>query len=143
MGYTTTFTGSIKLSRPLTLAEAKELLEFNDDPDTIPQPKPGDGYMQWVPAESLEAIVWDGNEKFYDYTPWLRWMCDWLQKRGIGACGQLLWRGEDRSDAGEILVVDNVVSDRKGKVVKSPKPLTLHALGLMAIDNIMATTASN
>lgn len=137
MGYTTKFSGSIKLSRPLTLAEAKDLLEFNEEPGLIPQPKPSDGYMQWVPTETLDGIVWDGNEKFYDYTPWLRWMCDWLKKRGIGACGLIKWNGEERGDIGELLVVDNDVTVVETKVARnSGRPLTLEGLGLLALKQL-------
>lgn len=56
MGYTTKFTGAVKLGRKLTLAEAKELLEVDSDKTGI------DAYFQWVPADTLEHIVWDGEE---------------------------------------------------------------------------------
>lgn len=35
MGYTTKFTGQINLSRPLTMGEAKKLLEIHDNPDLV------------------------------------------------------------------------------------------------------------
>jgi hypothetical protein len=69
MGYTTEFTGAIGLSRKLTMAEAKELLEI-DETGTITGIRE---YFQWVPSETLDQIVWDGNEKFYKYTEQLEW----------------------------------------------------------------------
>lgn len=73
MGYTTKFKGAITLSRPLTFGEARKLLEFHDDPDIIAGQHPG-SYLQWVPTESLDGIVWDGGEKFYEYTEWMQWL---------------------------------------------------------------------
>ena len=84
MGYTTKFTGCIKLSRALTLKEAKELLEIADlDRAEAREITGTDAYLQWVPTETLDGIVWDGNEKFYEYVPLLRWLCGWLKERGI------------------------------------------------------------
>jgi hypothetical protein len=83
MGYTTEFTGAIGLSRKLTMAEAKELLEI-DETGTITGIRE---YFQWVPSETLDQIVWDGNEKFYKYTEQLEWLCRWLGEHGIRANG--------------------------------------------------------
>lgn len=137
MGYTTKFSGHIALSRPLTMAEAKQILEFNEDPDFIPDGnRPSRSYMQWVPSETLNAIVWDGQEKFYDYEPWLLWLLQLLSSKGIQASGELRWRGESSDDIGRILVVDSVMTVTKGD--KQPpsihKPLTLDRLARMALD---------
>lgn len=136
MGYTTAFTGQIGLSRKLAFAEAKLLVELADMDRSEAKAITGhDAYMQWVPTEALDAIVWDGNEKFYDYEALLRWLCGWLSERGVQANGSLLWRGEDSSDVGEILVEANQVVMKPGKKAsaKAGKPLTLNKLGEMAI----------
>ena len=92
MGYTTKFTGCINLSRALTLKEAKELLEIAGlDRAAVREITGTDAYLQWVPTETLDGIVWDGNEKFYGYVSLLRWLCGWLKERGIEANGELLW----------------------------------------------------
>lgn len=142
MGYTTTFSGHIDLSRKLTMAEAKQILEFNDDPDCIPAPNPG-GYMQWVPSESLDAIGWDGNEKFYDYVEWLTWLCAWLKERGIETGGELLWSGEDTDDTGIIYVVGGVVTTSASKKHKKNfRPMTLRDLADLALEKAVAATRS-
>lgn len=137
MGYTTKFNGHIDLSRKLTLAEAKALLEFNEDPDLIKEGEhPDSSYMQWVPSQTLDAIVWDGNEKFYDYEQWMAWLLRWLDARGIKANGQLEWRGEDHSDIGRISIVDNAMEVEKGAPTKASnhKPMTLDKLARMALE---------
>lgn len=138
MGYTTEFNGFIKLSRKLTMAEAKELLTYADDPDNVPTEHPR-SYLQWVPSRDLDAIGWDGNEKFYDYVEWLKWVCDWLKGYGIECCGAIQWSGESSTDTGEIQVLDNVVTvlaDKKQAVRFTP--ITLHDLAEMALEQVTA-----
>lgn len=140
MGYTTKFTGAIKLSRKLTMAEAKELLEIAAS-DNSEQFTGIDAYFQWVPADTLEHIVWDEGEKFYKYVEQLRWLCgDWLDQRGIEAHGTMLWQGEETGDSGTLGVLGNEVSVHpNGKpTTKAPKPLTLRTLGEMALAQVTA-----
>lgn len=134
MGYTTEFTGAVKLGRKLTMAEAKELLETDSDKTGI------NAYFQWVPANTLEHIVWDGNEKFYKYTEQLRWLCNWLGERNISANGELYWDGEETGDTGTIVVSENKVTLNKNASasVKTPCPLTLDDLGRLALEQITA-----
>ena len=137
MGYTTEFTGAIGLGRKLTMAEAKELLEIADSGDA----KAFTGinaYFQWVPANTLEHIVWDGNEKFYHYVEQLRWLCDWLHDRGISANGTLYWQGEETGDTGTLVVAENVVTENKNAKpeTKTPRPLTLDELGAIALEQV-------
>jgi hypothetical protein len=139
MGYTTEFTGAMRLSRKLSMGEARELLEIAESGDS--QKATGiNAYFQWVPAETFEHIVWDGNEKFYKYTEQLEWLCDWLSQRGVSASGELYWQGEETGDTGVLAVVENEVSVRKNTVpdTKSPAPLSMEMLGKMALDQITA-----
>jgi hypothetical protein len=140
MGRTTKFKGALTLSRALTLSEAKQLLEFNEDPDTIEGTHP-DSYMQWVPTETLDGIVWDGVEKFYNYTEWMQWLVQWLKACDIDAGGELLWSGEDAGDVGVITVAGGLVTADSGrkKGVASGKPLTLAALGEIALAQLTST----
>lgn len=143
MGYTTEFAGAINLSRKLTLQEAKELVDLNEngDSDAVAELSGVNTYMQWVPAESLDAIVWDGGEKFYDYLPLLKWLCGtWLKDRGIEASGELIWRGDEVGDTGRISVAANVVTSTEDAqpVKRSVKPLTSRRLGEMAIELLSA-----
>lgn len=137
MGYTTKFIGHINLTRKLTMAEARQLLEFNEDPDRIEDTEhPTRSYLQWVPSETLDALVWDEGEKFYDYEQWLQWILRWLADRGVRASGQLDWRGEDGSDIGRITVADSAVTVEKGAATapSGHKPMTLSKLALLALD---------
>lgn len=137
MGYTTKFSGSVSLSRKLTIAEAKTILEFNDDPDCIPGDHPAGSYMQWVPSQSLDAIGWDGEEKFYDYTKWLQWLCKWLSEIGVETNGEMIWSGEDASDSGVITVRNGAVSTTKGvQTDKTFKPLSMRGLEKMALEHL-------
>ena len=139
MGYTTNFTGAISLSRKLTLKEAKELLDIQDcdDADKVKEITGTRSYLQWVPAKTLEHIVWDGGEKFYDYVPLLKWVCQWLKDKGIGANGILFWSGESANDVGRLIVADNQVTvDADDRPTDLIKPMTLRDLQKMALDQI-------
>lgn len=135
MGYTTKFTGQFNLSRQLTIAEAKFLVELADlDRTEAKQITGTDAYMQWVPTETLDGIVWDGEEKFYEYQDLLRWLCGWLAEKGVQVDGRVLWSGEDSSDVGELSVTANQVTATPGKRPgKAGKPLTSQKLGEMAL----------
>ena len=138
MGYNTKFSGSLTLSRKLTLAEAKEFLDANEDPDSIEPAPVIRSYMQWVPSESLDAIVYDGNEKFYDYDKWLQWVLDRLAKMGIVADGSIVWNGESAGDVGVLKVQSNSLTVKKCDMPVNPsaKPLTLWKLGEIALNRL-------
>lgn len=137
MGYTTDFTGSIRLSRKLTMVEAKDLLEIAAS-DNAEKSTGIDAYFQWVPSEELDSIVWDGNEKFYKYTEQLQWLCNWLRLHGISANGKLYWQGEEPGDTGTITVTGNEVlsEPNENKTEKGPKPLTLRGLQELALKQV-------
>ncbi len=135
MGYTTKFTGQFDLSRKLTMAEAKFLLDLADLDRMEAKGITGtDAYMQWVPTESLDGIVWDGEEKFYEYEDLLRWLCGWLGEKGIQINGNVLWRGESGDDVGELAIAASVLTVHKGKKPHiAGRPLTSQKLGEMAL----------
>lgn len=139
MGYTTDFTGAVQLGRKLTMAEAKELLEIADSQNA--EKFTGiDAYFQWVPANTLEHIVWDGNEKFYKYVEQLQWLCKWLAERGVSANGSIFWQGEETGDTGTLAVADNQVTAQPNQKPPSgsPSPLTLVDLARLALDQATA-----
>lgn len=139
MGYNTKFSGSLKLSRKLTIAEAKMFLEANEDPGQIKGDKPL-SYMQWVPSESLESIVYDGHEKFYYYDKWMEWVLKKLIELGVVANGSIAWSGESAIDTGVLIVENNVLTVSKNKAgSNSPeRPLTLERLGKIALEMVTA-----
>lgn len=139
MGYTTKFAGYLRLSRRLTIAEARLLLLYADDSRNAPAPNPG-GYLQWVPSASLDTIGWDGNEKFYNYVEWLRWVCAWLKDAGIAANGSIVWFSEEVCDTGTITVIENFVRCTKNNAPPPIefRPLTMAALADMALKQVTA-----
>lgn len=136
MGYTTRFNGEISLSRKLTIAEAKFILDIAyADREDAAKITGVDSYLQWVPTETLDAIVWDGNEKFYDYELLMKWLCGWLEDAGVAANGTLRWSGETPSDTWSMVVAGNRVwmMPNAKKKLRAGSPLTLEKLGEMAI----------
>lgn len=137
MGYTTAFSGSIKLSRKLTIAEARDWMKLTLD-GGHDGPVEKLSYLQWVPTESLDALVWDGNEKFYHYDDLLKWILGWLKNIGVTGNGVLVWSGEEIGDTGQIFVHDSEVKIVKHETEAGPsgKPLTTRRLGEMALEQI-------
>lgn len=102
------FVGDAGLS---TRAVASDVVLGKDNP---PTGQPG-LWCQWRPTEDGAGIEWDGVEKFYAYTEWLRYLVDhFLAPWGYVLNGEVKWDGEDRGDLGVIVVVDNVVTTREG-----------------------------
>ena len=139
MGYTTSFSGAIDLNRKLTLGEARTILEIATDNAKAQRATGIDAHFQWVPSETLNHIVWDGNEKFYKYIPCLIWLCKELEKWGIKANGILYYQGENVEDNGTITVIDNIVNPIPNykNINKVPqRPLTMRGLEKMALDMV-------
>ncbi len=89
------------------------ILDYNQ----APSGQPG-LWCQWRPDSSGTAIVWDGGEKFYDYTEWLRYLIDsFLKPWGYVLNGEVTWQGEDSTDIGKIVVTDNAVVVKPGRIV--------------------------
>lgn len=110
MGYTTRFTGTLKIEPALTLPHYQEIRDLADGDGESIDGSP-DGYMQWEPTKNGDGLKWDGGEKFYYYVEWLQWL---IAKRlapwGYVVSGALKWSGEDADDNGTIVVDDNVVT---------------------------------
>jgi hypothetical protein len=117
MGYTTDFEGRFNLSRELTRKEDRELREFADRDHRKETNVPG-YYCQWVPTDDGLGIAWDGGEKFYEYVEWLNYIIEhFMRPWGITVNGEVKWFGESSSDTGMIVVTDNVVTTKKGRLV--------------------------
>lgn len=120
MGYTTSFSGGLKLNRELTHKEWLELkelasyekdvyLRYTDSPETIP-----DSYNQWESNEAGDEIAWNAGEKFYDYIHWLRWIIKhYLKPRDLVLNGEIRWQGEEIGDIGVIRAEENKITTRK------------------------------
>lgn len=85
--------------------------------NTPPRTQPG-LWCQWVPTPDRLHLEWDYNEKFQEYIKWLEYLIEKIiAPRGYVLNGEVEWQGEDSRDIGKIVVKDNVVSTREGKVI--------------------------
>jgi hypothetical protein len=90
----------------------KDIINFNVPPRTQPGL-----WCQWVPTHDGMGIVWDGNEKFYEYVEWLKYIIkNFLAPKGYVLNGEVEWRGEDWGDVGTIMVKQNEVWVQDGYV---------------------------
>jgi hypothetical protein len=121
MGYSTDLFGVVKFDKQLTIDQKKQLEDFaeqrhggNMDPD----PDVPGFYCQWVPTEDGWGLEWDGGEKFYNYVEWLEHLIKkFFVPWGVKLNGEIEWEGEESGDLGKIIVKDNVVTTKEGKVV--------------------------
>lgn len=125
MGYTTTFRGGLDISPPITAwhrADVNKFAEGTWDAPRSPEYPGGGGYCQWVVDGN--RLKWDGNEKFYDYAEWIRYLIEhFFTPWGYRLNGTISWSGEERGDVGRIIAVDSVTSVEKGpKPRPKPKP---------------------
>lgn len=95
------------------------IIDYNEPPVTQPGL-----WCQWVISpvnpkdmedetkDTVRAYLeWDGAEKFYCYTEWLKYIIkNFLEPEGITACGAFLAVGEEYGDATYIIVDNNNVS---------------------------------
>ena len=73
-------------------------------------------WCQWVINDDNE-LEWDGGEKFYEYTAWLKYLIKhFFEKWGVILNGEITWVGESSGDLGKIVVTDNVVVEKEGKI---------------------------
>lgn len=112
MGYSTDFSGKFNFDKPLdaeTYLKLKEFAEERHEDEGFPS-----RYCQWVPTEGRTSLEWDGGEKFYGYSEWLRYLIETFTKpAGYVLNGKVKWQGEDMDDRGYLEVIDNVVFARK------------------------------
>lgn len=116
MGYTTEFDGNFALTPSLTPDQIAVLNAFADErhEDYQKEGKP-DYYCQWVPDEGGTLIQWDGNEKFYGYVEWIKYMIKhFFNPWGVMLNGVVAWEGEERGDTGSICIKNNIVLVQKG-----------------------------
>src|SRR3990167_457454 len=117
MGYTTNFEGQLDIDKKLSLDDYQWLTRWNDERHEEAEDFPSH-YCQWIPTEDGLHLKWDGNEKFYNYVEWLKYLIKkFFEPKGYKLNGEIIWEGEEHDDTGKIIVADNVVSTKKGKIV--------------------------
>lgn len=113
MGYDTKFRGQFNLDHPLTVVHKIELEKFANERHGNWDPHKGMPglYCQWIPNKDGTAIVYDGNEKFYDYVEWIEYLINkFLKPWGYVVNGEVYWQGDKVGDVGLITVKNNEVS---------------------------------
>ena len=89
------------------------IIEYNHTPPTQPGL-----WCQWVPNADGTAIVWDEGEKFYYYVEWLEYIiANFMTPWGYVLNGEVEWHGEEYADLGQIVIKDNKLEVKIGKVV--------------------------
>lgn len=106
-----------------------DIINYNEPP--VGQPGL---WCQWVPTDEGDAIMWDDGEKFYNSPEWMQYIIDHFLKPGAIAStvndpqfaeftfnhvvnGEIFAEGEESSDVWKLVVTDNVVSVKHGRVV--------------------------
>jgi hypothetical protein len=85
--------------------------------DTPPTTQPG-LWCQWIPTDKGDQLVWDEGEKFYDYEDWLQYLIDNFFKPWDRVLnGEVYWIGEDPDDRGVLVVENNVLTVKHGRVI--------------------------
>jgi len=78
-------------------------------PNQPPRDQPG-LWCQWTPTEDAAGVEWDGQEKFYSYIGWLKYIIEhFLVRWGYTMNGEVTWEGESPDDIGSIRVINNRV----------------------------------
>jgi len=89
------------------------IIDYNQPP----QGQPG-LWCQWTINKEGTELEWDGGEKFYSYTEWLEYLIKhFFSKWDVILNGEVTWQGEDSGDIGKIVVVDNDVTEKQGRIV--------------------------
>lgn len=114
MGYTTYFEGQVDIDPPLNQAEIDHLNNFADIRWGASQPS---YYCQWVPTEDGTALVWDEGEKFYGAAEWMQHLIDNFLRDNHVLNGEIEAAGEESDDRWKLVVVDNKVSVKQGRIV--------------------------
>ena len=74
-------------------------------------------WLQWRLNDEGTELSWDGGEKFYNYIEWLEYLIvHFFKPWKIKLNGEITWQGEDSSDIGKIVVVDNKIEIYEGQV---------------------------
>lgn len=72
-------------------------------------------WCQWIIGSNGE-LEWDGNEKFYEYEEWLRYLIKhFFEPSDYILNGEIGFQGEDYDDFGTICVKDNIVTVKYGQ----------------------------
>lgn len=115
MGYSTSFSGAIQLSRQLKGFEKDAFNSFCSDrhDDNV-----GPGiWCDLEVSDDGQSIRWNGAEKTYELENWVPFViARFLEPWGVVANGHLDANGERAGDIWQINVKDNVVTRVAGRI---------------------------
>ena len=108
--------------------EDASVTNSNQPPGTqgyMGEPKPGaESYAQpglwcqWTPGNDGTTLRWDEGEKFYEYEAWLGYLIEhFLAPWGYTVSGEVEWQGEERDDAGLMVVENNELTSKQARRV--------------------------
>lgn len=112
MGYNTDFKGQIQIEPPLNEHEWAYWTKFAEDDHREDKSLPS-AYCQWIPNIAGDAIIWDGNEKFYESDKWMKHIVSQLKETGHKCNGTIIAQGEDIDDRWKLIVNDNNVTTQQ------------------------------
>ncbi|MBO2945622.1 hypothetical protein JJQ72_16710 [Paenibacillus sp. F411] len=94
------------------------VVDHNEPPATQPGL-----WLQWVPTEDRQSLVWDKGEKFYEAGSWIIYLIERiLSPKGYVVNGIVNAQGQHRDDRWRIEVKGNKVSIKCGFSRKAPIP---------------------
>lgn len=140
MGYTTEFTGEVRVEPPLNHNEIGFLEDFirtrhmnrvkgplyapggfdgTNDLDVIDMNNPGPTqpglWCKWESADYGHVIRWDGREKFYDSVEWMQYLIDNLFSEKAREYVEVHHSGDKRLDAFTFNHVFNGILEAQGE----------------------------
>jgi hypothetical protein len=151
VGYTTSFSGSVRISPPLNAEEIAFLTKFNEtrrmhcqqgpyyvdrggfmgqdhDLDVLDYNRPPPGqpglWCKWRPTEDGTKIVWDGGEKFYDSPEWMKYIIAHFLAPGAIAKSELPFLQANHTVSGTIEAQGEESDDRWDLVVQDNRVFT-------------------
>jgi len=98
--------------------QSKKIMDDDSIKDLNKPPKDQPGlWCQWIPFNNF-SLEWDRGEKFYNYTLWLEYIIKHFLKRwGYNLNGEVIWYGENSEDIGKIIIKENKILIKSGKIV--------------------------
>ena len=108
--------------------QGRDIIDYNSPPEGQPGL-----WCQWEPTEDGTALQWDGSEKFYSSVEWMQYLIKhFLQENPLAKAlepnnfkflkghtlnGTIEARGESQLDLWQLVVTNNVVETKRGRVV--------------------------
>jgi len=96
MGYTTEFSGKLSIKPPLTDDVIDAINKFcreRHEDRSYPSI-----HCDWEVSEDGSSIAWNGRQKSYSMTEWLRYIIARFVPSGTMVIGRMLAQGESRDD---------------------------------------------